>query len=351
MDTVGAGAVDIAREAAVADAGSARVGEHLEVLGEGPRVVTHLFECTDPAYRGWRWSVTVARPPRARSVTVDEVVLVSGPESVVAPEWVPFGERLRADDLGVGDVIPADPEDPRLVPAYTEAAATGVADTEEVPWDLERAWEPGVGRIRVLSVEGRELAAERWQRSERGPSSAMARYAKFSCSSCGFMVPLSGPLGLAFGVCANELSPGDGHVVAMDFGCGAHSESVALSAADVSEVVLDETGFDLLDMSTAPASAEAESAEDAQAKAEAESAEDAQAKAEAEAATADAAEGAAAEGDSGTAEDESAGATAEAGEGEAAQGEAAEVDLAIAELETEHGDSESTAKPSEQEES
>lgn len=313
VDSVGAGAIDIARAAAVADAGTERVGEHLEVLGEGPRVVTHLFECTDPAYRGWRWSVTVARPPRARSVTIDEVVLVSGPEAIVAPEWVPFGERLRADDLGVGDVIPADPEDSRLVPAYAEAATE--VDGEQTSWQLDRAWEPGVGRIRVLSAEGREEAAERWHRSERGPSSAMARYAKFSCSSCGFMVPLSGPLGLAFGVCANELSPGDGHVVAMDFGCGAHSESVALSAADVSEVVLDETGFDVLDMSTAPAAGEAEIVEVSPA----------------------GAEGDAAEGD------------AEAAEGDVREAEVGESD--VAEATDEQDDSESTVKPSEQEES
>lgn len=244
VDAVAASAVDVARQAAVQDAGEARVGAHLEVLAEGPRVATHLFECSDPAYKGWRWSVTVARPPRARSVTIDEVVLVSGPDSIVAPEWVPFGERLRADDLGVGDVIPTDPEDPRLVPAYSEASPD-LDDASPV------AWEHGVGRSRVLSVEGREEAAQRWHVGERGPATAMARYAKLSCGTCGFMIPLSGPLGRAFGVCANELSPGDGRVVAMDFGCGAHSESVAVTTVEIPDVVLDETGYDSLDMSTA----------------------------------------------------------------------------------------------------
>lgn len=243
VDAVAAGAVEKARQAAVQDAGEARVGAHLEVLSEGPRVATHLFECADPAYKGWRWSVTVARPPRARSVTIDEVVLVAGPKSVVAPEWVPFGERLRADDLGVGDVIPADPEDPRLVPAYAETAV----EVDEV---ATVAWEHGIGRSRVLSVEGREEAAQRWHSGERGPSSAMARYAKLSCGTCGFMVPLAGPLGRAFGVCANELSPGDGRVVAMDFGCGAHSESVAVTSVEIPDVVLDETGYDALDLTT-----------------------------------------------------------------------------------------------------
>ena len=38
------------------------------------------------------------------------------------------------------------------------------------------------------------------------------------------MLPMAGPLGQLFAVCANELSPADGHVVALTFGCGAHSE-------------------------------------------------------------------------------------------------------------------------------
>lgn len=244
VDAVAAGAVEVARRAAIQDAGEARVGAHLDVVEDGPRVATHLFECSDPAYKGWRWSVTVARPPRARTVTIDEVVLVCGPESLVAPEWLPFGERLRADDLGVGDVIPTDPEDHRLVPAYADASP-------EIQEAAPVAWEHGMGRSRVLSVEGREEAAQRWHGGDRGPTSAMARYSKLACGSCGFMVPLAGPLGRAFGVCANALSPGDGRVVAMDFGCGAHSESVAVTTIEIPEVVLDETGYDSLDLSTA----------------------------------------------------------------------------------------------------
>ena len=44
------------------------------------------------------------------------------------------------------------------------------------------------------------------------------------CRTCGFLVPVSGPLGGLFGVCANGMAPDDGRVVALDHGCGAHSE-------------------------------------------------------------------------------------------------------------------------------
>ena len=92
----------------------------------------------------------------------------------------------------------------------------GVTDTEEPP--------PQSGRVRVLSVEGRELAAERWYEGSHGPEAAIAQSAPASCESCGFLVKMSGPLGRLFGVCANAFANDDGRVVSMDHGCGAHSE-------------------------------------------------------------------------------------------------------------------------------
>lgn len=253
-DAVAAGAVELARQAAESEAGSNGVGAHLDVIAEDKRVVTHLFDCVDPAYRGWRWSVTVARPPRARAVTVDEVALVAGPDSVVAPEWVPFGERLRADDLGVGDIIPSDPDDPRLVPAYTDAIAESDADALGDLW-----WDLGLGRERLLSHDGQDETAGRWLAGEWGPGSAMARHADQPCGTCGFLVPLSGRLGSAFGACSNALSPADGSVVAMDFGCGAHSESVLPAhTTEVAEVFLDETGYDVLEVTTPSSTTETE---------------------------------------------------------------------------------------------
>ena len=87
-DATLAAAVDAARAALLDDVDAADVGEHLGVVAEGDRVVTHLFACTRPGYEGWRWSVTVARAPRQKQVTVDEVVLVPGEDAIVAPVWV-----------------------------------------------------------------------------------------------------------------------------------------------------------------------------------------------------------------------------------------------------------------------
>jgi hypothetical protein len=64
-DKLCAEAVDLARAALVEVVGPDQAGEHLEVLAEGERTVTHLFACEDPAYAGWRWAVTVGRAPRS----------------------------------------------------------------------------------------------------------------------------------------------------------------------------------------------------------------------------------------------------------------------------------------------
>ena len=71
------------------------MGPHVGVESDGDRLATHLFACLDPAYTGWRWAVTVARASRAKVVTVDECVLLPGPDSLLAPDWVPWSERVR----------------------------------------------------------------------------------------------------------------------------------------------------------------------------------------------------------------------------------------------------------------
>ena len=89
LDEALAAAVEFARSAVVDEVGAERVGEHLEVAMEGERLATHLFDCTSPGYRGWRWAVTLARTPDAQGPTVCDVVLLPGPDSLVAPQWVP----------------------------------------------------------------------------------------------------------------------------------------------------------------------------------------------------------------------------------------------------------------------
>jgi Protein of unknown function (DUF3027) len=235
-DGVVAAAVDLARAAAVVDAEPGTVGEHLGVTAEGERLVTHSFACLAKGYRGWRWAVTLARAPRSRVVTVCEVVLLPGRDAILPPPWVPWQQRIAPGDLGPADVLPYRHDDLNLAPGY--------AVTDEADEDHQQLWELGLGRVRVLSLEGREAAADRWYSGDHGPNAEEALNAAAPCSTCGYFVPVSGGLRLAFGVCANEWSPSDGRVVSADHGCGAHSETdvEALAPEPLPEPILDETG-------------------------------------------------------------------------------------------------------------
>ena len=241
--TLLADAVAAAREAAVSEAaadlpdGPAAVGAHLESLAEDDGSVTHYFAAEQGGYRGWRWAVTLAAPSPEEQATVSEVVLIPGAEALVAPGWVPWERRIRPGDLGVGDLLPTPEDDPRLVPGYLASDDPAV---EEV------AQETGLGRERVLSRIGREQAAERWQDGPHGPGSDIARSAPATCGTCGFFLPLAGSLRGAFGVCGNAYAPADGAVVAVGFGCGAHSDvrAEATSPVAVAELVYDD-GVDL----------------------------------------------------------------------------------------------------------
>ena len=200
---------------------------------DAERLATHTFECADPAYVGWRWAVSVARAPRAKTATICEVVLLPGPQSLVAPEWVPWSDRIRPGDLGVGDVLPSAPEDPRLTAGLTgEDEVDAIVDRDDVRGMT--GWEAGLGRERVLSVFGRDDAAERWDGGEFGPSAAMAEAAPKPCASCGFLINVAGPFSRTFGVCSNQFAPADGRLVSLAYGCGAHSQ-IAEPAASQSD--------------------------------------------------------------------------------------------------------------------
>jgi hypothetical protein len=89
------------------------------------------------------------------------------------------------------------------------------------------AEELGMRRARVLSRYGLYSAADRWDETF-GPKSPMAQSAPAHCMTCGFLVPVTGSLRQAFGICANEYSPADGRVVSLAYGCGAHSEAAVM---------------------------------------------------------------------------------------------------------------------------
>ena len=213
-------AQDVARKAAIADAEKAsQVGAFIsEDIDHDNRVTTFLFEADLAGYKGWRWCVTVAQVDDASEPTVCDVVVLPGPDSLLAPEWIDYRDRILPEDIQPGVIVPSTLDDSRLAPSVHSLIQDEELDPAQV-FDL------GLSRARVLSIEGRDQASKRWYAGDRGPTAAIAQSAPKPCQTCGFFLPIAGSLRASFGVCANAIAPDDARVVSVDHGCGAHSEA------------------------------------------------------------------------------------------------------------------------------
>ena len=255
------------------------VGDFVGKTNLGSNVTDFRFACTMLGYEGWQWSVTLYHDEDAGRWTVNESSLAPTEDSLLPPPWVPWKDRLRPTDLSVMDSIGTAEDDSRLEDgvkldgiqennasedgsqcakdsentnndansensensadssdssdsksAYNTDNASAEDDENlengESKEDFEDAVETfRLTRKRVMTAQAIAQTAKRWYAGQHGPKSLSTKIADGkACSSCGFMIPLAGSLGNMFGVCANMWSPDDGRVVALDHGCGEHSE-------------------------------------------------------------------------------------------------------------------------------
>lgn len=127
LDETLAAATDCARTALLEITDESMIGEHLDVVCDGDRLVTHRFDALQPGYEGWTWFATLTRIPRAQSkdITVCEVGILPGEDALLAPAWVPWAERVRPEDL----------EAERLAAEEAANLAAGIVAHEESPED------------------------------------------------------------------------------------------------------------------------------------------------------------------------------------------------------------------------
>ena len=155
--------------AAIEDAGKSEyVGEFYSIDTDEERIATYLFQAKLPGYVGWMWAVSVAKIDDQSEATICDVVLLPGNKALLAPNWVPYSQRIQPGDLGIGDVVPTEADDERLTQTY--AALPG-----EEELDNMQIFEFGLTRARVISIVGRDMASKRWYDGDRGPLRQLLR--------------------------------------------------------------------------------------------------------------------------------------------------------------------------------
>lgn len=105
-DEVLLAAVDMARAALLDFTPADTIGRVIGHVAEEEHVVTLWFECLLSGYPGWHWAVSMSRIGDETKPTVLESELMPGEHALLAPEWVPWSERLaeyQAAKLSHGD--------------------------------------------------------------------------------------------------------------------------------------------------------------------------------------------------------------------------------------------------------
>lgn len=150
-------AVDLASFAKEAlEAQKVAFGAFIKRIDEGDETFSYLFKSELKGYIDWHWSVTIYQPQGAEA-TVSELVLLPGESSLVAPDWVPWSERL-ADYKA----LQAELE----LQAALEAEEEESLDTEE--YELEDAAEE---LLATQSEEGEEPESDADDAGVRPPRS------------------------------------------------------------------------------------------------------------------------------------------------------------------------------------
>ena len=132
-DEVLLSSVDLARRALLEVTAPETVGSVVGHLVEGEHVLTLLFASDLSGYPGWHWSVTLSRFDDTAEPTVLETELMPGETALLAPDWVPWSERL-ADYRAAQEAIAA-----ASVDDESDDDADGRIDGDELDDDSDDA--------------------------------------------------------------------------------------------------------------------------------------------------------------------------------------------------------------------
>lgn len=150
VDEILAAAKDVALQGVREITPDHNIGLVHHVRPEEERLSTHLFECTMPGYRGWFWFATLSRAPRSKVATICDVGLLPGDDALIAPDWVPWADRVRPEDL----------EQESSADSLEANAEEKVEEKTEEPEASAEASEENTAENSVESAEAAEVSEE-----------------------------------------------------------------------------------------------------------------------------------------------------------------------------------------------
>ncbi len=168
---------DFARNSLIEATGRNKVGNFIEAIEEEPGVVSFIFENNQKGYVGWRWSITIFQAIKSEPATVSEIVLIAGPDSLVAPDWVPWSERLadyKALQIELEKQAALDAEDADEDSEDSDEPEDEVEDLDESDDDSDQN-KPAVEELSVSDSEEGEDAEDDAEDTGRKPPRFLRR--------------------------------------------------------------------------------------------------------------------------------------------------------------------------------
>jgi len=103
----------LARAALLEITPESTIGAPAGTIDEAEGVVSYLFEVAMNGYPGWKWTVTVANIGEGPA-SVLEVEMMPAEGALLAPEWIPWADRMddyRAAQIALGEAAADDSDD------------------------------------------------------------------------------------------------------------------------------------------------------------------------------------------------------------------------------------------------
>ncbi|MCU1410117.1 MAG: hypothetical protein JWR04_824 [Rhodoglobus sp.] len=101
---------DLARGALLEITPASTVGPFVGTTDEGDGIVSVLFASAQAGYPDWKWTVSIAQVP-GEEPTVLEVELMPAEGALLAPDWVPWSDRLAEYKAAQENAAPEDDSD------------------------------------------------------------------------------------------------------------------------------------------------------------------------------------------------------------------------------------------------